>query len=82
MEVWRDIKKTAFIIIYALIIAYLLMNILRLKTDDSDLDGFHRSGFEVLTDYRTGKQYLYRGGYFIPRTDKNGKQIYYHKKGK
>jgi len=43
--------------------------------DDSDPpDG--RSGFEILTDYRTGCQYLrYPGTGLAPRMDRNGQQI-------
>ena len=41
--------------------------------DDSDLDGWNRSGFEVLKDHKTGKEYLYRDGIIINR--ETGEQI-------
>ena len=42
--------------------------------DDTDKDGWHRSGFQLLTDYGTGKQYLYKSGVIIPREVLNEKR--------
>lgn len=45
------------------------------KRDDSDPAG-GRSGLKVLTDHRTGLQYLsVRGGGLYPRLDDDGRQI-------
>jgi hypothetical protein len=51
-------------------------------TDDSDKNGFYRSGLTIKTDYRTGVQYLSDGkGGLTVRTDDNGKPILF-KEGK
>lgn len=42
-------------------------NFFGLFTDETDLNGFCRSGVSLVTDYGTGRQYLYRGGALVPR---------------
>lgn len=48
--------------------------------DDTDKDKWTRSNIELITDYGTGVQYLYKGGALIPRLDKDGKIIVVKKK--
>jgi len=44
--------------------------------DNSDKNGFQRSGFEVWTDYGTGVQYLVTPqGHAVPRVNANGQTI-------
>jgi len=62
------------IILVAIGITTTLWNFFNLETNDTDKDGFHRSGFSLLTDYGTGKQYLYRGGVIVERAEKKGNQ--------
>jgi hypothetical protein len=52
------------------------MLISRLRTDDSDKGFFHRSGFYIRTDHKTGLQYIEgtHGGIY-PRLDENGKHL-------
>jgi hypothetical protein len=45
------------------------------SVDDTDKDKWTRSNVELITDYGTGVQYLYKGGALIPRLDKDGKII-------
>lgn len=59
----------------ALIAAVGIMNFFNLAMDDSDFDGFNRSGVEVVTDYKTGWQYLKSSGGIIPRLDADGKHL-------
>lgn len=42
--------------------------------DDTDPPG-GRSGMDLLTDHRTGCQYLYRRGAITPRMGRDGRQI-------
>lgn len=51
--------------IIALFVA--VCNTFNLFTDDSDKDGWRRSGATVVRDYKTGKEYLCRGGALIER---------------
>ena len=52
------------------------INLMNIATDDSDRDGFHRSGFTVQTDYKSGLQYLVtQQGGVTPRLDVDGHQI-------
>jgi hypothetical protein len=54
--------NAATIVIIVVLAAYAITNNVRnrlaIGLDDSDQDGFHRSGFVVQTDYKTGRQYL------------------------
>ena len=45
------------------------------KPDDSDKSSWDRSGFAIMTDARTGLQYLKAGAALTPRLDVDGKQI-------
>lgn len=45
-------------------------------TDDSDLSGIRRSGVKVVTDYKTGLQYLEsQHGGLVPRMAPDGSQM-------
>ena len=48
-------------------IALIIANTFNLGTDDSDKNGWNRSGFTIMTDHKTGIQYLYRNGVIIKR---------------
>jgi hypothetical protein len=48
------------IVCYA-VITYLICNWAGWGTDDSDISGWNRSGFKVMTDHKTGIQYLSDG---------------------
>lgn len=49
------------VILLAVLVAILFRNICGIGVDDSDLDGWHRSGMKVMTDHKTGIQYLSDG---------------------
>ncbi len=53
----------------------LVLNLAGIGVDDSDLNGLHRSGLQLHTDYKTGVQYLSNGRMLIPRVDRNGEVI-------
>ena len=67
MEVYEEIKKDILFIFVAFLIISLIFNALDVGIDETDKDGFNRSGFELLTDYGTGKQYLHKNGSIIER---------------
>lgn len=73
MNLYREIKNDISVIILIILIVMLVRNQFNFGLDDSDLDGWNRSGFEVLKDYKTGKEYLYRNGIIINR--ETGEQI-------
>ena len=73
MNLYREIKNDISIIILIILIIMLVRNQFDFGLDDSDLDGWNRSGFEILKDYKTGKEYLYRDGIIINR--ETGEQI-------
>ena len=73
MNLYREIKNDISVIILIILIVMLVRNQFDFGLDDSDLDGWNRSGFEVLKDYKTGKEYLYRNGIIINR--ETGEQI-------
>ena len=73
MNLYREIKNDISIIILIILIVMLVRNQFDFGLDDSDLDGWNRSGFEILKDYKTGKEYLYRDGIIINR--ETGEQI-------
>jgi hypothetical protein len=60
----------------AIAISCIATNLFGIGTDDSDLDKSHRSGVRVVTDYKTGLQYLEtsKGG-ITPRLDAKGNQV-------
>ena len=67
MNLYKEIKNDISVIILIILIIMLVRNQFDFGLDDSDLDGWNRSGFEVLKDYKTGKEYLYRDGIIINR---------------
>ena len=73
MNLYREIKNDISVIILIILIVMLVRNQFDFGLDDSDLDGWNRSGFEILKDYKTGKEYLYRDGIIINR--ETGEQI-------
>ena len=73
MKLYREIKNDISVIILIILIVVLVKNQFDFGLDDSDLDGWNRSGFEVLKDHKTGKEYLYRNGIIINR--ETGEQI-------
>lgn len=73
MNLYKEIKNDISVIILIILIIMLVRNQFDFGLDDSDLDGWNRSGFEVLKDYKTGKEYLYRDGIIINR--ETGEQI-------
>jgi hypothetical protein len=73
MNLYREIKNDISIIILIILIVMLVKNQFNFGLDDSDLDGWNRSGFEVLKDHKTGKEYLYRNGIIINR--ETGEQL-------
>ncbi len=73
MNLYREIKNDISVIILIILIVMLVRNQFDFGLDDSDLDGWNKSGFEVLKDHKTGKEYLYRDGIIINR--ETGEQI-------
>ena len=73
MNLYREIKNDISLIIVIILIIMLVRNQFDFGLDDSDLDVWNRSGFEILKDYKTGKEYLYRDGIIINR--ETGEQI-------
>jgi len=67
MEVYREIKKDIAILILIIIGFQLLYNMFDIAVDDSDKDGWNRSGVQVIVDHKTGKEYLYKGNTLIGR---------------
>ena len=67
MQVYNQIKKDISFLCVLFFIVYFIVGIFNIGIDDTDKDGFNRSGFELMTDYGTGKQYLYKNGYFTER---------------
>lgn len=73
MNLYREIKNDIGAIILIILIVMLVRNQFDFGLDDSDLDGWNRSSFEILKDYKTGKEYLYKDGIIINR--ETGEQI-------
>ena len=73
MNLYRGIKNDISVIILIILIIMLVRNQFDFGLDDSDLDGWNRSSFEILKDYKTGKEYLYKDGIIINR--ETGEQI-------
>lgn len=72
---WRDqgfyftvgVLRALWGIMIVGIIVYLGLNFFGINTDDCDKSAWHRCGMEVLTDNKTGVQYLYTNGALIVR---------------
>ena len=73
MNLYREIKNDISVLILIILIIMLVRNQFDFGLDDSDLDGWNRSSFEILKDYKTGKEYLYKDGIIINR--ETGEQI-------
>jgi hypothetical protein len=58
---WKCVSRWIGLLVAAAIVVHVLDNYFDIGTDDSDLDGWHRSGFTILTDHKTGLQYLSDG---------------------
>jgi hypothetical protein len=71
----RFISKMPFTVL-AIVAVVLLVNYTGYGVDDSDRDGWHRSGVSVITDHKTGLQYLstWTGG-ITPRLAPDGTQL-------
>jgi len=67
MEVYNQIKKDLWWWLGYFIIFYTIINTFNIGIDDTDKDGWNRSGVRLITDYGTGTQYLYRNGALIKR---------------
>jgi len=83
----RGVIKTlvCFCVIFWVVAAVLAVGkgLLGIGTNNSDLDGFRRSGFHVRTDYGTRVQYLVTPeGHAIPRVNKDGQTILIPEGGK
>lgn len=76
MKRLNSFASLAVMVIITVFIAWLIISLASWMQpyDDTDLPG-GRSGMDLLTDHRTGCQYLYRRGAITPRMDANGKQI-------
>lgn len=79
----RELARGIFSYALALVMVYLVAagiywivaTFFGIGLNDSDLNGRHRSGMEVYTDYKTGVQYLGTGKALTPRLDKDGNII-------
>ena len=75
MEVYKEIRKDIGRIIVLVVLSSFVYNLFDIAIDDTDKDGFNRSGVHLITDYGTGMQYLYRGGALVERLDSNGNHM-------
>ena len=67
METYNQIKKDIGFLIVFVFIFTVITNSLDFGVDDTDKNGWNRSGVTLITDYGTGVQYLYRDGAIIRR---------------
>lgn len=67
MEAYNQIKKDIFNLVVIATLIVFMADALNIGTDSTDKDGWNRSGFKLLKDYGTGKEYLYRNGALIER---------------
>lgn len=67
MEVYNQIKKDLETLVTLIVIVAVILNSFDYGVDSTDGDGWNRSGFTLLKDYGTGKEYLYRDGVIIER---------------
>ena len=75
MEVYKLIKSDLRGLLFFCIMIYIIAGTFDIRIDNSDKDGFNRSGLSVHTDYKTGLQYLSNGDTLIPRLDRNNNQM-------
>lgn len=62
-------------IVFVTWVSYVALGLTGWSQDDSDRDAWHRSGLRILTDHKTGVQYLSRGGALTPRLDGEGRIV-------
>lgn len=67
MEVYNQIKRDIAVFVVLVAIMAGLFNQFNIGIDSTDKDGWHRSGVELIKDYGTGKEYLYKNGAIIER---------------
>lgn len=67
MGVMYAVQKMLAHLIVAVCLIVIVLNTLDVGTDDTDNGGWHRSGVQLITDHKTGVQYLYRGGALVRR---------------
>lgn len=67
LEAYREIKRDISKLIMMVIGLWLFANTFGIGLDDTDQDGWHRSGVELIVDYGTGTEYLYKDGALIKR---------------
>lgn len=67
MEVYEAIKNDLVLLCLIVLVISIIRAYFNIDVDDTDANGWERSGFELLTDYGTGKQYLYKNGVIIER---------------
>jgi hypothetical protein len=58
---WAKVTRELLRITCYAVLTWSVLNSWDIGTDDSDVDGWHRSGMSVLTDHKTGLQYLSDG---------------------
>lgn len=76
MEIYKQIKKDFGIWCALILVICFLMDWNKYSYDNTDSKALgERSGVSLIIDYRTGCNYLYRGGALIPRVDKNNDHI-------
>lgn len=63
------------IVLIGILFGWLVIGLTGWGMDDSDVSAWNRSGMQVLTDHRTGVQYLYKSGSLIVRRDAEGNVI-------
>lgn len=59
-QLLRGVVDELFRLFIIFAVAFFIISFIA-PIDDSDKDWAHRSGFKILTDYKTGKQYLSDG---------------------
>jgi hypothetical protein len=69
-------------VVAAWIVITLVCNFIGVGVDDSDAGPWQRSGVSIITDHKTGLQYLstWTGG-ITPRVDADGRQVRVVKEG-
>lgn len=74
--VMKYISKYVIAVIIILIVTTYIDNTYNFRVDDTDKDGWNRSGLRVYVDYKTGVEYVgtSKGG-LCPRVNSEGKII-------
>ena len=63
------------IIIFFIFIAWIISNTFNLGIDNSDINGWKRSGLKIYTDNLTGVQYLETRNGLTPRLNRDGQLV-------